>query len=135
MWVASGQRQQKTFIESWKMLLQAEKWQFMLVTGNPFVKVLPSVTWKKENESNRFMGLGRMVYRQNAKSVSWLLLTACNRAQWEREGFRNKPISLQSTFRGNVDNFCRKSRSVNKWLQLTRTFSKFPSIRSICKMQ
>lgn len=134
MEVAWGQRQWGTLIESWKMFLKAEKWQFMSYTGNPFVKVLPSVTWKKENESNRFMGLGRMVYSQNAKSVSRLLLTACNKAQWERDGFRNKPISLQSKFRVNVDNFCRKSRSVSKWLQLMRTPSKFPSIRSIRKM-
>ena len=36
-----------------------EKWPFMLHTRNPFTKVLPSVTWKKVNESNKFMDLGK----------------------------------------------------------------------------
>lgn len=87
------------------MLLKADKWRFLLRTGNPFVKVLPSVTWKKENESNRFMSLGKVVCSQNARSLSRLLLTAHNKVQWERDGFRNKPISLQSKFRGAIDHF------------------------------
>lgn len=70
MEVALGQRQWETLTENWKMLLKADKWGFVLGTGNPFVKVLPSVTGKKENVSNRFMALGKMVCSQNARSLS-----------------------------------------------------------------
>ena len=42
-----------------KCYLRLEKRPFMLYTRNPFTKVLPSVTWKKVNESNKFMDLGK----------------------------------------------------------------------------
>ena len=48
----------------------------MLYTGNPFTKFLSLVTWKKENESNKYMDLGKKVYSQNAKIMSRLLLPA-----------------------------------------------------------
>lgn len=60
----------ETFIENWKNATEGQKnGQFMLYTRNPFAKVLPSVTWKKVNESNKFMDLGKMAYSQNAKSM------------------------------------------------------------------
>lgn len=31
----------------------------MVYTGNPVIKILPSVTWKKEND---IYGLGKIVY-------------------------------------------------------------------------
>lgn len=55
------------------MFLKAgKKWSFGLYTGKPVLKVLPSVTWKEKNESNKFMDLEREFTVRMMKA--WLLI-------------------------------------------------------------
>lgn len=47
-------------------------------------KISPIITWKIINIPNGFMTLSKQVSRQNAKSISWLILATCDRVMQER---------------------------------------------------
>lgn len=56
-------------------------------------------TWKLEMISNKVANLVKDISRQNAESVNWLILAACDKAFQERDELKKKLFNFQAEFR------------------------------------
>lgn len=63
-----GENVEKIFIENWKKLYP------MLHSSETAGKQQPEEMQKKENPLYILRNLGKMIFRQNAENVNWLLL-------------------------------------------------------------